>query len=127
MRACEELGIEPKFELKEFKDELYEELFVYDSNLARRRMSPFNRVMLAMQREPLIAQIAQQQMKAGVKLSRNQERVDPDKQLAKDSHTSKDTVYKSKQIYKLALENPDKKLELGRAGIDTDSRTSATY
>jgi ParB-like nuclease domain len=47
MRACEELGIEPKFELKEFKDELYEELFVYDSNLARRHMSPYNRVMLA--------------------------------------------------------------------------------
>ena len=43
LKACEELGIQPRFEVKEFEDETQEELFVIDTNIARRQLSDYQK------------------------------------------------------------------------------------
>ena len=41
LKICEELGIEPKFEVKEFQDPLQEKEFVIEINLKRRHLNTF--------------------------------------------------------------------------------------
>jgi ParB-like chromosome segregation protein Spo0J len=43
LKICQELGIEPRFEVKQFDDELQEELYVIDINLARRQLNDYRR------------------------------------------------------------------------------------
>jgi len=51
-KACLELGVEPKYEVKKFKNELLERKFVIESNLLRRQLTTFQRIEMA---KPLIA------------------------------------------------------------------------
>ena len=120
LKACRELGIEPCFKVQHFDSEIEEELFVYDVNCARRQLSKFQRVQLTLKMEPLLVKLAEQRMRAGKTLSRNQERVHVDEQLAKKAKSSKDYVYQCRQIIEAAKQSPDKKLQLGY-----DSRTYA--
>jgi hypothetical protein len=46
LRFCCELGIKPTFELKEFPNELEEELYVYRINRARRQLTKFQNIEL---------------------------------------------------------------------------------
>ena len=46
-RACNELGIEPDFEIRKFDDKLLEKKFVIESNLRRRHLNNFQLVELA--------------------------------------------------------------------------------
>jgi len=46
-RACKELGIEPKFEVRFFPNKLLEKKFVIESNLRRRHLNRFERIELA--------------------------------------------------------------------------------
>src|SRR5215208_1392618 len=41
LKICQELGIEPKFEIKKFKDPLQEKEFVIEINLKRRHLNNF--------------------------------------------------------------------------------------
>ena len=43
-RACNELGIKPKYYAMEFKDSLEEKQFVIEFNLRRRQLNSFQRV-----------------------------------------------------------------------------------
>jgi N6-adenosine-specific RNA methylase IME4 len=108
LKACRELGITSKFEIKYFDNELLEELFVYDSNLFRRQLTPYHRGELVLKKKPVLAKLAEQRMKAGITLSRNQERVHVDKELAKEARVSKDTLYKIDQIIKSDLSEQEK-------------------
>lgn len=47
-RACSELNIIPKIEIKEFNNKLEEKKFVYEINLKRRHLSDFQKVELAL-------------------------------------------------------------------------------
>ncbi len=46
-RICQELGIEPKFEIKTFKDRFDEKDFVIEINIKRRQLNPFQLAQLA--------------------------------------------------------------------------------
>jgi 16S rRNA G966 N2-methylase RsmD len=114
LQACKELNIDPYFEtMQQFANDLQEQLFVIDCNLARRQLTPFNRAKLVLQKDPILAELAQQQMKAGTPLSRDQERVHVDERLAIEAKTSKDTIHKARQLIQAASDHPDKKLGLG--------------
>jgi ParB-like chromosome segregation protein Spo0J len=52
-KICEELGIEPKFEVIDFADEFEEQLFVIEANLQRRQLSNFQRVELELKMESI--------------------------------------------------------------------------
>jgi hypothetical protein len=47
-KVCQELGIKPHYNVKEFKDEFYEKLFVIDCNIKRRQLNNFHRIKLAL-------------------------------------------------------------------------------
>ena len=49
--ACMELGIEPKYEIKNFDNPSEEKKFVIESNLTRRHLTKFQRIEVAI---PLI-------------------------------------------------------------------------
>jgi hypothetical protein len=104
LRACEELGIKPRFEVKQFDNVVLEELFVIDSNLARRQLTVFAYAeLIIVKKEPLLKELAERNMKAGITLSRNQERVHTAEELAEMAGVSKDTLYKVQQIMKSDL------------------------
>jgi ParB family transcriptional regulator, chromosome partitioning protein len=104
LKACEELGIKPRFEVKQFDNVVLEELFVIDSNLARRQLTVFAYAeLIIVKKEPLLKELAERNMKAGITLSRNQERVHTAEELAEMAGVSKDTLYKVQQIMKSDL------------------------
>lgn len=109
LKACQELGIPPQISViaKPFESEAREELFVIDSNLARRQLTTLQACELALKKKTILARIAEEQMKAGVTLSRNQERVHVDEQLAKQAGTSKDTFYKAELLLQAEQEDPE--------------------
>jgi DNA methylase/ParB-like nuclease domain len=117
LKVCEELGIDPRFEIRSFDNELQEELFVYEVNRARRQLTTFQNVELGLKEKPLLAQLAQQNMRAGIPLPDNRERVHTDKILARKLGVSKDTLYKVEQVLQAAQENPTREL-----GIDYEGR-----
>ncbi|HEX6253539.1 MAG TPA: MT-A70 family methyltransferase [Nitrososphaera sp.] len=98
LKACSELDIPPIFQLQELDSEIEEELFAIDANLARRQLTRFQRAELALRKQPLLAEQARRNMKAGTTLSRQQEKVHVDEKLAEESKTSKDTIYKVRKI-----------------------------
>ncbi|MGH9927183.1 MAG: ParB N-terminal domain-containing protein, partial [Nitrososphaeraceae archaeon] len=70
LRACQELGIEPRFEVKkkssDDNNELEEKLFVIDSNLARRQLTRFQAAELVLRKKkPLLVELAKLNMSAG--------------------------------------------------------------
>jgi ParB-like chromosome segregation protein Spo0J len=111
LRACDELGINPRVEMHApFASKLEEELFVYNINLERRHMNEFQRAELALTMKPKLAELAKRNMLAGKTLSRNQERVHVDKELAKKARVSKDILYKVGQVIEAVKATPDRKL-----------------
>jgi DNA modification methylase len=117
LRACHELGIKPNFQVKEFPNELEEELYVYEINRARRQLTEFQNVELALKEKPLLAELARRNMTLGGKGSRIQETLHVDKEIAKRCGKSKDFVYKVEQVIKVAENSPATKL-----GMDYDGR-----
>jgi N6-adenosine-specific RNA methylase IME4/ParB-like chromosome segregation protein Spo0J len=100
-KACQELGIPTKYEIKQFADELLEELFVIDINLFRRHLAPYQRIELVLKKEPLFVEQAEKHQKSGKPLLKFEETpLHVDVELAKEAHVSEGTFYKAKQIIK---------------------------
>jgi site-specific DNA-methyltransferase (adenine-specific) len=123
-KVCQELGIEPKTEVKTFTDELYEKLFVINSNSKRRQLTEFQRLELASLKEPLLKEIARKNMYRGVKLD-----LDPseifhkgrvDEQIGKDVGVSYQTVRKFRIIEAKASESVKEKLRNNKSSISKE-------
>src|SRR5947208_9147680 len=69
-KICNELGIEPNYEVKEFNSALEEKLFVIDSNLARRQLTDYARTELILLKKQTYLDLGKKNMseagKAGV-------------------------------------------------------------
>jgi ParB-like chromosome segregation protein Spo0J len=123
LKACQELGIKPEFEVKVFSNELLEELFVYDTNLIRRQLNDYQRGVLVLKKKPLLEELAKRNMSLGGKGSKNLETLHTDKELAKEAGVSNATLYKIEQISKAAKEDPKiaeiaEKIDSGQTSID---------
>ena len=64
LRACKELGIECRYEIKEFDDDdqLEEKDHVISVNLERRNLSEYQRGVLVLKRKPILSEIARRNM-----------------------------------------------------------------
>src|SRR5215216_147245 len=63
LKLCAELHKTPTFQIKEFENELKEELFVIDTNLARRQLNDYQRgEILLSKKKPILEKIAKQNM-----------------------------------------------------------------
>lgn len=61
-KVCNELGIEPKFEVKEFNSAPEEKLFVIDSNLARRQLTDYARTELVLLKKQIYLDLGKKNM-----------------------------------------------------------------
>jgi hypothetical protein len=98
-KACQELGIEPKTLVKEFRDKLAEELFVIDCNLIRRQLNGFQRTELALKSKPLLGAVVKGNESLGGKGGRNLTplgRVDD--RIGERAGVSHDTVRKVEKL-----------------------------
>lgn len=65
-KVCNELSIQPKYEIKKFPTELEEKLFVYESN-KRRNSTEFQRIKTALKMESTYRELAKRNMSLGGK------------------------------------------------------------
>jgi hypothetical protein len=117
-RICEELGKEPEYKVKEFKDDAEERLFVIKSNLAGkgRHLNKFRRTELALKLKPDLKEIARRNESLGGKNKKKSTRRKGDRNLtplgrvvdeiARMANVSRDTVTKVEKIIE-SLEEED--------------------
>jgi len=70
-RACEELCIEPDFEVRKFENKLLEKKFVIEANLRRRHLNKFQLVELALPLLEIEKELAKKRQAVGGKIGRN--------------------------------------------------------
>jgi ParB-like chromosome segregation protein Spo0J len=100
-KACQELGIEPETVVKEFNNELDEQLFVIDCNLVRRQLNSFQRTELALRSKPILEAIAKRNESIGGKGGRNLTPLGRvDEKIGERAGVSRDTVRKVEKILK---------------------------
>jgi|SRR5215211_241811 len=120
LKACQELRIYPRFEVKQFEDETQEEIFVIDTNVARRQLSDYQKgEMLLSKKKPLLEKIAKENMflaGKGVKLFTPLERVN--EELAKQGDMSHMQLHKIETIMKKAPEDLKEKVRHKKTSIN---------
>src|SRR5918994_6950430 len=120
-KACQELGIEPETVVKEFNNELDEQLFVVDCNLVRRQLNSFQRTELALRSKPILEAIAKRNESIGGKGGRNLTPLGRvDEKIAERAGVSRDTVRKVEKILenKRISDEVKEDLRLGKVSIN---------
>ena len=129
-RACEELCIEPDFEVRKFENKLLEKKFVIEANLRRRHLNKFQLVELALPLLEIEKELAKKRQAAGGKIGRNiQLGLAPDDAkpafkkskataaVAKKVGVSTRTFERGKKILEKASEADKQKLREGKTSI----------
>ena len=129
-KACEELGIEPDFEVRKFEDKLLEKKFVIEANLRRRHLNKFQLVELAVPLLEIEKELAKKRQAAGGKMGRNMQLgLAPDDAklafkkskataaVAKKVGVSTRTFERGKKILEKASEEDKEKLREGKTSI----------
>src|SRR5919112_2347691 len=120
-KACQELGIEPETVVKEFNNELDEQLFVIDCNLVRRQLNSFQKIELALKSKPLLEAIAKRNESIGGKGGRNLTPLGRvDEKIGQWAGVSRDTVRKAEKILenKRISDEVKEDLRLGKVSIN---------
>ena len=129
-RACEELCIEPDFEVRKFENKLLEKKFVIEANLRRRHLNKFQLVELALPLLEIEKELAKKRQAVGGKIGRNiQLGLAPDDTkpvltkskataaVAKKIGVSTRTFERGKKILQIASEEEKQKLREGKVSI----------
>ncbi|MCW3999292.1 MAG: ParB N-terminal domain-containing protein [Candidatus Bathyarchaeota archaeon] len=130
-RACQELGVEPDFEVKRFEDKLLEKKFVIEANLRRRHLNNFQLVELAVPLLEIEKALARQRQSVGGKNGRNlqlglaSDDAEPEpvfkakaaEVVAKKAGLSTRTFERGKKIVEEASEDDKQKLREGKTSI----------
>jgi hypothetical protein len=124
-KACQELGIEPKMLVREFKDKLDEQLFVIDCNLIRRQLNNFQRTELALKSKPILEAIVKRNESLGGKGGKGGRNLTPlgriDERIGERAGVSRGTVRKVEKILENESITADKikeDLRLGKVSIN---------
>jgi ParB-like chromosome segregation protein Spo0J len=130
-RACNELGIEPDFEVKKFDDKLLEKKFVIEANLRRRHLNNFQLVELAVPLLEIEKALAKKRQSKGGKDGRDLQlglasdgaELEPEVKakaaevVAKKAGLSTRTFERGKKIVEEASEDEKQKLREGKTSI----------
>lgn len=127
-KACSELGIDPKYEVKRFKDKLLEKKFVIESNLLRRHLNDFQKAEFAMPLLEIEKELAKQRQLSQLKhvgdelsLSSNElnDEVGQARDIvAKKVNLSPTTFQRAITIIEKAPESVKKKVRKGKQSIN---------
>jgi ParB-like chromosome segregation protein Spo0J len=116
-RACQELAIEPKTAIMQFRDKLQEKLFVINSNLKRRHLNSFQRTELGLRSKSILQEIVKSNQSLGGKGVRNLTPLGRvDLEIGKLAGVSYDTVRKVELILN---KNPQELLFRLRSGTES--------
>jgi hypothetical protein len=123
-KACQELGVEPKTLVREFKDKLDEQLFVIDCNLIQRQLNNFQKTELALKSKPMLEAIVKRNESLGGKGGKGDRNLTPlgrvDETIGERAGVSRDTVRKVEKILENErITDKDKEdLRLGKVSIN---------
>jgi hypothetical protein len=124
-KACQELGVEPKTLVREFKDKLDEQLFVIDCNLIQRQLNNFQKTELALKSKPMLEAIVKRNESLGGKGGKGDRNLTPlgrvDETIGERAGVSRDTVRKVQKILENEKSITDKTkedLRLGKVSIN---------
>jgi ParB-like chromosome segregation protein Spo0J len=121
LKACQELGIEPRTIVREFSDKLEEQLFVIDCNLIRRQLNKFQRTVLALKSKPILKAIIKGNESLGGKgvriltpLGRVSGRIGERAGVSRDTVTKVEKILENKRVFDKIKED----LRLGKLSIN---------
>ena len=138
LKICRELGIEPQFEVKEFKDSLQEKEFVIEVNLKRRHLNNFQIAELEYKMEEIYKERAKQRSLSNLKnvkenistapndaIEVNKEKEDVERGkvseiIAKKTGLSPRTYERAKKIIEEGSEEAKEKLRQGKTKISKE-------
>jgi ParB-like chromosome segregation protein Spo0J len=128
-RVCNELGLEPDFEVRKFEDKLLEKKFVIEANLRRRHLNNFQLVELAVPLLEIEKELAKKRQAKGGKNGRDMQLglasddAEPEPKskatevVAKKAGVSTRTFERGKKIIEKASEDDKQKLRDGKTSI----------
>jgi ParB-like chromosome segregation protein Spo0J len=128
-RVCNELGLEPDFEVRKFEDKLLEKKFVIEANLRRRHLNNFQLVELAVPLLEIEKELAKKRQAKGGKNGRDMQLglasddAEPEPKskatevVAKKAGVSTRTFERGKKIIERASEDDKQKLRDGKTSI----------
>ncbi len=124
-KACKELGIEPKYDVKYFEDPLLEKRFVIEANLLRRQLNDFQKAELVYPLEEIERELAKQRqlshLKRGNKFPSSSNELNGKGQardiVAKKAGLKSTTYYRAKTIIDKAPEKVKERVRKGQISI----------
>ena len=135
LKICQELGIEPKFEVKEFQDPLQEKEFVIEINLKRRHLNSFQIAELEYKMEEIYKEKAKQRRFSNLKNVNKEiistapnDAIDVNKEetckvseiIAKKTGLSPSTYERAKKIIEEGSEKVKEKLRANKTTISKE-------
>jgi len=115
-RACSELGVTPKIEVKSFSDKLLEKKFVIEANLRRRHLNDFQKAELAMPLLDIEGELAKQRQEKGGLASIDAKGKAVEKTAKKIGMSTK-TFERAKKVIEKGTEKQKEKLRQGKTSI----------
>lgn len=122
-KAMKELGLKIRMEAlpRKFASKLHEKLFVIDTNLQRRQLTPYVRIDLALKKEPILKAIAKGHMSLGGQgLPISATLVNVREDIAKDARVGHNQVDQVKVIKQFADEETKQRLIAGDSTINKE-------
>jgi len=113
---CNELGMEPKFEERNFENPLLEKRFVIESNLKRRHLTTFQKVEMALPLLEIEKELAKERMLNGT-LASNGTRGKATENVAKTVGVSTRTLERAKKIIEKGSEELKERVRRGKTSI----------
>lgn len=123
-KASKELLIEPKIEVREFKDKAAERKFIHECNVKRRHLNLFENILTELQDKPKLEEIAKQNMSLGgkgVQINTPLGRIN--NEIGKRTGVGETTVRKVETIIDQARPEILEKTKQGKLSIDKAYRT----
>jgi len=118
LRACEELGVEPTVNVRDFDDNLKEKAFVLETNIVRRQLNSFQKIELSKPLQELEAELARKREVGGKALSSDELRGQARDIVAKRIGVSPTTYQRGLTLARDAPEELKRKLRNGSATIN---------
>lgn len=116
-KACVELGVEARYEVREFENPLLERMFVIEANLHRRHLNDFQKVELSLPLFEIESELARQRRLAGKTLSSNELKGQARDITAKKIGVSPTTFQRAKVILERGSEELRESVRRGKTSI----------
>ncbi len=124
-KICKELGIEPRYEIKNFENPLLEKHFVIEANLKRRHLTPFQKIEMALPLVEIEKALAKQRQLAGKTSPSHEGKGEVSDIVGKKIGVSGPMIERAMMVIKEADKKTIKRLRAGTTTIGTEYKKIA--